>query len=339
MFKRILCLLLALVTALSFVIVALAADGEPAAEQTVVEEVLPEEENTASEIVEEELPEGEAPEDEVSEGEVSEDAMVEAGEDSELDEESETEAEFVPGFYVNGQLVCDAGMTLIENRNYVSVRAFFAVAAPGCSVVWVNDHAVVAGVTGTGEGLLVNVKPGQYYVVANERCLYVEGKVRNVNGSTMLPVRTLAQIFNGEVWLDELGNCHVQLGETLLTSGTEYYNEEQLDLLSRLINAEAGNQPILGKIAVGNVVLNRVQDPRFPDTIYGVIYAKNQFSVVKNGRINRKPNASSVTAAKLALEGAQVLDNALYFHVSGLNCWAARNRAYVTTIGNHDFYG
>lgn len=291
MFKRSLCLLLALATMLSLAVVAIAAESEPVEEQTVVEEVQPEEVCTE------------------------------------------------PVLYVNGQLVCDAGMTIVNDRTYVSVRAFFEAALPGCTVEWVDGQAVVSGTTAQGETLSVSAKPGECYIVANERYLYVEDSVQIIDGMTMVPVRVLGKIFNSSVWREgENWDCHVLLGESLLTSGSEYYDREQLDLLSRLIYAEAGNQPMQGKIAVGNVIFNRVADSRFPDTIYGVIYAKNQFSVVKNGTINKTPNASSVIAAKLTFEGAQVLKNALYFHVSGLNCWAARNCDYVATIGNHDFY-
>ena len=101
---------------------------------------------------------------------------------------------------------------------------------------------------------------------------------------------------------------------------------------------ESGNQPLTGKIAVANVVLNRVYNSRFPDTVYDVIFQKNQFGPASSGSIYREPNVESVIAAKLAMDGAEALDNVLFFNRAGLNCYASRNRSYVATIGGHAFY-
>jgi len=71
-----------------------------------------------------------------------------------------------------------------------------------------------------------------------------------------------------------------------------------------------------------------------------VIFQKNQFSPAASGSIYREPNAESVIAAKLCLDGANTVGNALWFHNPRIvrSCWATRNRTYVTTIGNHAFY-
>src|SRR5699024_8602041 len=92
--------------------------------------------------------------------------------------------------------------------------------------------------------------------------------------------------------------------------------EDDLYWLSRLINAEAGNQPLEGKIGVGNVVLNRVADPTCPDTIYDVIFDARygvQFSVTETGAIYLEPNEESVIAAKICLEGYNVVEDSLFF--------------------------
>ena len=98
----------------------------------------------------------------------------------------------------------------------------------------------------------------------------------------------------------------------------------------------AGNQPLDGKIAVGNVVLNRVASPRFPNSVYEVIFQRNQFTPAANGSINRTPSAESVVAAKLCLDGANTAGSALYFvNPTVAPGWASRNRPYVATIGAH----
>ena len=113
-----------------------------------------------------------------------------------------------------------------------------------------------------------------------------------------------------------------------------------LSWLSRIIYAESGNQPLAGKIAVGNVVLNRVNSPAFPNSVYAVVFQQSQFTPVMNGTIYSTPNAESVIAAKLCLEGANTAGNSLYFLAPALagNLWTMEERTYVTTIGTHWFY-
>lgn len=253
-------------------------------------------------------------------------------------EETETQAAS-SNFYLNGEPVSQTGMYFVNGILYCSVRAFLEAALPSATVTGTNGQIQVVGSTQAGEALQVTATVGDCYLTANGRCLYVKGNVQNVNGVTMAPASVLASIFGGSVaWNNETGEANVTLGDRLLTSGESFYDAQSLDLLSRIINAEAGNQPMSGKIAVGNVIMNRVNSSRFPNTIYEVVYAKNQFSVVNSGAINRTPNASSVVAAKLTLEGVSILPTALYFNQAGLNCWAARNRDYVATIGGHSFY-
>ena len=88
---------------------------------------------------------------------------------------------------------------------------------------------------------------------------------------------------------------------------------EELLLLSKLVTGEARGESYEGQVAVAAVVINRVKDPRFPDTIKDVIYQKNAFSVVKDGSINMQPTESAYTAAKEALYGKDPTDKAIYF--------------------------
>ena len=157
----------------------------------------------------------------------------------------------------------------------------------------------------------------------------------------LVPVRTLCQALGAAaVWDSATGTVNITAVSGPIVSGDSYYDAEDLDLLSRLIYAESGNQPLEGKIAVGNVVLNRVASPLFPNTVADVIYQPNQFSPAGSGHLSRTPNAESVVAAKLCLEGANTAGNALYFvnPVTSPGSWASRNRPYVATIGAHAFY-
>lgn len=114
--------------------------------------------------------------------------------------------------------------------------------------------------------------------------------------------------------------------------------DEQLNLLSKLIAAEARGESYEGQVAVAAVVLNRVQDERFPDSIEGVIYQKNAFSVVKNGYIYENATEESYKAAKDALYGNDPTNNAIYFwnpDISTCN-WMNTLDPHLR-IGNHVF--
>lgn len=91
---------------------------------------------------------------------------------------------------------------------------------------------------------------------------------------------------------------------------------DDVDLLARLITAEADGESYLAKVAVGAVVLNRVKSPDFPNTIKGVVFEQDQFEPVMNGFIYNPASAESLQAAKEALNGADPTNGALYFFES-----------------------
>ena len=183
---------------------------------------------------------------------------------------------------------------------------------------------------------------GEQYLVANGRYLYAGDGLIQLNGCVAAPIRVLAKVFNVNVDFDPVNEVVMltrQPGaQPYLDAGWETYNNDTLYWLSRIINAESGNQSLEGKIAVGNVVMNRLNNPRFPDTIYEVLFQKNQFTPAASGSIYREPNEESVAAAKMVMDGAQVMPTALFFNAAGLKSYAARTRTYVATIGNHAFY-
>jgi N-acetylmuramoyl-L-alanine amidase len=125
---------------------------------------------------------------------------------------------------------------------------------------------------------------------------------------------------------------------TTTTAATDLY------WLSRIINAEAEAEPYNGKVAVGNVILNRVHSSDFPNTIKGVIFdyyqGIPQFSPVADGTIYNTPSADSIRAAKDALTGVRPVGSATYFFnpdkASG--SWIVANKTFVMRIGNHVFY-
>ena len=196
-------------------------------------------------------------------------------------------------------------------------------------------------VTVKSSKLSLTAKVGQLYIQANGRYLYVPEGVQMVGGKVTVPLSVLVKAFDARLsWDAASGTAVVNRGSGAIQSGDSYYNQDDLFWLSRIIQAECGNQPLEGRMAVGNVVLNRVKNPAFPSTVKGVLSQKNQFTTWKNGALaNRTPNATSVIAAKLVLDGGEVesTKGATFFD-SNSNSWAARNKTCVAVIGNHKFY-
>lgn len=128
------------------------------------------------------------------------------------------------------------------------------------------------------------------------------------------------------------------------TDSSATYSQDDLYWLSRIIEAEAGSEPYNGKVAVGNVILNRVKSKEFPNTIHGVIFeyygSIPQFSPVANGSIYNNPSQESIQAAKDALNGARPVGNATYFFNSAKasGSWIVKNKTYLSRIGGHAFY-
>lgn len=115
-------------------------------------------------------------------------------------------------------------------------------------------------------------------------------------------------------------------------------SDEEFELLVRVINAEAYGEPQDGRIAVGNVVVNRVLNPKFPNTIREVLLAPGQFRVFDNGHVNRSIRPEAYEAAREALYGADRSLGALFFHnpaVSRSRFWSGR--PVTVEIGAHRF--
>lgn len=113
-----------------------------------------------------------------------------------------------------------------------------------------------------------------------------------------------------------------------------------VQLLARAINGEARGEPYEGQVAVGAVILNRVKDPRFPNSIAGVIYQPGAFTAVSDGQINVPidPSSSVVKAAQDALNGWDPTYGCVYYWnpATATSKWIW-SRQIVTKIGKHNF--
>lgn len=109
-------------------------------------------------------------------------------------------------------------------------------------------------------------------------------------------------------------------------------------LLARIISAEARGEPYTGQVAVGAVVLNRIEHPSFPDTLAGVIYQNGAFTAVTDGQFNEPISDSAYRAARDALNGWDPTGGCIYYYnpskTSNKFIWS---RPVVITIGAHRF--
>lgn len=248
----------------------------------------------------------------------------------------------VPIRYDGKLLSMDKSALLIDGTTYIPLQAFCSVIAPGGSTLWDEASRTATYTSGT---FSISAALGENYIVANGRYLCKDQPVRMMDDSIYIPVRTIAMAFGFSVeWVAFSRSVDLWTGTGTVEPGETYYDSTDLMWLARLIHAESCGEPMIGKIAVGNVVLNRVRSGDFPDTVHDVIFDTRwgvaQFSTINYPTLYVTPNESCYIAAKICLDGYSVSTDALYFvsAAAASGCWAERNRPYLTQIGNHVFY-
>ena len=120
--------------------------------------------------------------------------------------------------------------------------------------------------------------------------------------------------------------------------GVGTYSSNDVTVLAKMIHGEARGEPYIGKVAVGAVILNRVKDKKFPDSVYGVCFQPGAFDAVSDGQYYMEPNKSSINAAKAALGGWDPTYGALYYWNpdTATSKWIW-SRNIMTRIGKHVF--
>ncbi len=225
-----------------------------------------------------------------------------------------------------------------EGRAYVSLREF-ATAMDNAVVSWDSTDECATAVT---DSLTVSAWENGLYLLANGRYLWCPAKTYTADGIMMVPLTAVSRAFGfNHTWTE--GNVYLERTKGAIEPAERYYNDDEVWWLAKIIQAEAGGEPFLGKMAVGEVVLNRVASEEFPDTIYSVIFDNEhgvQFTPTVNGAIEGEPGRDAIIAAKLVLDGARVGKNLLYFlnPAIAVSTWIPENRSFALTIGSHDFY-
>lgn len=140
-----------------------------------------------------------------------------------------------------------------------------------------------------------------------------------------------------ETWAG-LGYSAAAGTEVVTVSSRGVSRNDNVELLARIINGEARGEPYIGQVAVGAVVLNRVKDSRFPNTIAGVIYQPGAFTAVTDGQMSLAPTDEARRAAIDALNGWDPTYGAVYYYnpAKTTSAWIW-SRERIITLGKHIF--
>lgn len=217
-----------------------------------------------------------------------------------------------------------------RNRIMFAVLLLFAVILVGCivSVDNVNNNNITSisqvATSSQNKQIQQKLKDLGYY----------SGSVDGIYGNATRSAVVAFQKANG------LTADGVAGPKTIAALGLNFNSVTSSDLylLAKCVHAEARGEPYVGQVAVAAVILNRVKDAAFPNTISGVIYQPWAFTAVNDGQINLEPNSTAYQAAQDALNGWDPTYGCLYYYnpTTATSKWIF-SRQTVVTIGKHVF--
>lgn len=213
-------------------------------------------------------------------------------------------------------------------RRIISLLVIFIYLFVSINVMKINDLETISYWGSTGDEVIqiqTRLKNWGYY----------NGAIDGVYGTGTYQAVRRFQSKNG---LTVDGVAGTKTLEALGISTKKTSANNNLNLLARAINGEARGEPYEGQVAVGAVILNRVNNSNFPNTLAGVIYQSGAFDCVSDGQINMEPTNSALKAAQDALSGWDPTGGCLYFFnpVTSTSKWIW-SRPVVRVIGKHYF--
>lgn len=231
----------------------------------------------------------------------------------------------------------DVNPYISENHTLVPIR-FVATALDFDEIIWDSYERAVT-IKDSETVINLDIDSQDAYVNGEKKELGTPARIKN--NRTYIPIRFVSENMGAEVnWDAENRVVNIKKADIIPDFP---YSEDELFWLARIIHAEARGEPFVGKVAVGNVVLNRVESRDFPNSIYGVIFDKKngvQFTPVADGSIINNPSNECYYAADRALRGENAAGESLFFcnPVTSTNSWIMNNRVLFSAIGKHNFY-
>ncbi len=174
---------------------------------------------------------------------------------------------------------------------------------------------------------------------------YYDGAVDGIYGPKTFSAVKKFQTNNGIAATGTVGpQTRAALGMPAADGGGDYTptrgvsSRDNVYLMAQAINGEARGEPYIGQVAVGAVIMNRVNHPSFPNSIAGVIFQPGAFTAVTDGQMFLAPDEASVKAARDALNGWDPSGGAIYYYnpAKTTNNWIY-SRPVVKVIGKHRF--
>ncbi len=168
-----------------------------------------------------------------------------------------------------------------------------------------------------------------------QKTVSINGSI--INGVSLIEARQLLEAMEFLViWNDAIKTIEVRAKSSLS------YNNEEITVLQKIVQAEAGGEDRKGKVLVANVIFNRVKAKNYPNTIKDVVFAPNQFEPTRNGAYEKAvPSQETVIAIQEALCGVDYSQGALFFRATnGLtpDCWHEKALKPLFVHGGHKFY-
>ncbi len=224
------------------------------------------------------------------------------------------------------------GATYVSARSLIDMREETSAHFDGESAHFYSDN------------LNIKARVGDNYITANGEVVTLgKNTVKLVDGRVSIPIRALAHVLGAEVTYDTVSGKIELKTERSYVGRERSYSEEDLYWMSRIIHAESSGEPYIGKLLVGDVILNRVLSEKFPNTVKAVIFDTKhavQFTPVSNGTIYNTPCEDCIRAARAVLSGAVRSSVAMYF--VNMNTvpvsWVSKNRPAILTVGKHTFF-
>ena len=252
---------------------------------------------------------------------------------------------------VNGDSLYSSRDLLKSGVTYVPLRAFSNAVYEGFDITWIATTKTA--VVRVGDYIL-KARVGDRFVTVNDKRIESSAPNLLIVNRIHVPVRSVCTAMGLDVSWNSRRSLVSVSGNYSVNDNVRPPNEnfpengvnidsKDLYWMSRIIHAESAGEPMAGKIAVGTVVMNRVNSSLYPDNVYDVIFDRKfgtQFTPVASGTIYNEPSAESIEAARRVLSGERT-DNRILFFVNekiATSNWISQNRTYIMTIGNHKFY-